>query len=94
MKGIYQQIREEKFEPNISITKKNLEEFFKSLEKAKVSKRKEISKRDKENREHLEKRAKELNKEIPIELYAYCVSAINPSNVLPKWLIDKYKEWL
>lgn len=94
MKGIYQQIRELGENKYELPTKKEFENFCDKMIKNDIKNRQKVEKNRKENFDHLEKRAKELNEEIPFELLLRVQTA--PEGIL--WVgsefLNKYKKWL
>ena len=95
--GILAQIRKQ--EPlywNKKLTQEDLENLKNMLEKS-IKKdtqlRKEFIKEREDNRKALNKKAKELGKEIPVEVAWHCFLAPYKTYVGSEFL-EKYKEWL
>jgi len=92
LKGIFEQIREL---PAYELGDINFAEFEKAIKKAEKDNAehwKRVQKRIKENRIHLEKRAKELGKEIPFYLgYVMCDTK---THYVGSDFLEEYKEWL
>ena len=93
-RGIFEQIRDaETVEVGTLLSKKDLEEFFKQAYSAEKKIKKKIEATAKENREHLEKRAKELGKPIPLILAYYTNPHFNPELLVSSQIYKEYEEW-
>lgn len=95
--GIWEQIRNKKpIILNGKITAEDIEKIKKQMdlacERDSETKRNRIKKSE-ENFKHLKNRAKELNKEIPMELLFYSCNPYYTVSV-GGWFFEKYKEWL
>ena len=94
MKGIYQQIREDQPEEVKLPTNKEFRQFCDKLSKSIIIQRQKAEKSRKENLSHLNKRAKELNEEIPFELLLLVQTAPNGVPMIGTEFLNKYKKWL
>lgn len=96
-KGIMQQIREsEVFVLDGKFSKKDLEQLsYKIKESAEkdYKRKKEWLKERRDNEKALNKKSKELGKEIPFEVAWYCFLAPYQTYVNSEFL-ETYKEWL
>lgn len=96
-KGIIQQMREnEVFVLDGKFSKKDLEQLSYKIEESakKEQKRKKEWLKEREiNREELNKKSKELGKEIPFEVAWHCFLAPFQTYVSSEFL-ETYKEWL
>ena len=93
-KGIYQQIRE-LGETNIELPTKT--EFAKMCDKISENSIKARAKKLQlldGNMKHLNKRSKELGKEIPMELLSVIIGAPNGIPYVGNQFIEKYREWI
>lgn len=93
-KGIFEQIKEvETVEVDNVLTKKNIKDF---LEKHHASEKRIKKQKDttaKENREHLEKRAKELGEPIPLLLSCLTNPHLNPELLISRQQYKEYEKW-
>lgn len=94
IKGILAQINQKPSQLNEDISIKDLQDIVSSIIKESNKQRKKNDKVAKENIKHLQKRAKELNKEIPIQLLVLLSPNINPKGIISSSTYFKYKEWL
>ena len=93
MKGIFQQMREGRvLEWGEEITQQDLE-IFKEVVERESKIREDWLKGREENRKALNKKAKELKKQIPFEVTYHCFLAPYRTYVNTEFL-EKYKEWL
>ena len=93
MKGIYEQLKEAETINYENIDFDKLNDYFKKSHKEQLQKQKAEEKRQKNNLKELEKRSKELGKEIPLELMAIVASDLNKGGVISSSMIKKYNEW-
>ena len=93
-KGIFEQIKDaETIKIGTPLSKKGIYNFFEEASAAekKIKKKKEAT--AKENREHLEKRAKELGKPIPLLLSCLTSPYLNPELLISSQIYKEYEEW-
>lgn len=95
-KGLFGLIRERgTVHAPVSITKKDVKNFYRSLKKAEKKRRKEFRKREKEvlkNKKELIRKSRIFNEAIPREVLYHATSI--PATYVGSEFIRKYSKWI